>query len=276
MASSNFDSCKKDFFEDELDEGSVILTLVPVNEQPNEEHQMEPSISSISEANLGTPRTDDKVYLPQMSEQFKACPKPILPLPTILPSMNKVRWDTLRNWCQQFNLSTDGKKIDLYLRLKDHAYSEENQEDTLQSSSKKCKMVTKRARSKKSCKISEREDMTNRVEVITSAQESMLAAWARLAARAIQPKAVNSCPIPVSAENFLLQTSGVRWCVVHGRPLLADTQGWVRLLFYAGQPWVPDTPKKMISLFLLPACTFPYPDLEDNMLCPECVKRNRG
>ncbi|KAF6384614.1 hypothetical protein mRhiFer1_004122 [Rhinolophus ferrumequinum] len=278
MANSNFDSSEKDYFKVELEEESVILTLVPVSEEPNEEREMEPSISSISEDNLKLPRTDDEVYLPQTSEQFKACPKPMLPLPTILPSINKVRWDTLRNWCQQFNLSTDGKKIDVYLRLKEHAYSEEKQnipEILQESSSKKCKMVTKKARSKKSCKMSEREQMTNSVEVITSAQEAMLAAWARLAARAVQPKAMNSCPIPASAENFLLQTSGVRWCVVHGRPLLADREGWVRLQFYAGQAWVPDPPKKMISLFLLPACTFPYPDLEDNMLCPDCVKRNK-
>lgn len=84
-------------------------------------------------------------------------------------------------------MSTDGKKIDVYLRLKEHAYSEEKQnipetlqEATLQSSSKKCKMVTKKARSKKSCKMSEREQMTNSFEVITSALEAMLAAWTRL------------------------------------------------------------------------------------------------
>ncbi|KAF6364729.1 hypothetical protein mRhiFer1_009854 [Rhinolophus ferrumequinum] len=102
MANSNFDSSEKDFFEVELEEECVILTLVPVSEERNEECQMEPSLSSISEANLKIPRTDDEVYLPQTSEQFKACPKPMLPLPTILPSINKVHWDTLRNWCQQF------------------------------------------------------------------------------------------------------------------------------------------------------------------------------
>lgn len=64
------------FFEVELDEESVILTSVPVSEEPNEEHQMEPSISSISEANLKIPTPGDEVYLPQTSEQFNACPKP--------------------------------------------------------------------------------------------------------------------------------------------------------------------------------------------------------
>ena len=66
---------------------------------------------------------------------------------------------------------------------------------------------------------------------------------------------------------------GVRWCVVHGRPLLADIEGWVRLQFQAGQAWVPDTPRRMTFLFMLPACTFAPPDLEDNLLCPECAKR---
>ncbi|XP_024433675.1 developmental pluripotency-associated protein 2 [Desmodus rotundus] len=292
MTSSTLDSNEKDFFEDKLDEESVILTLVPVNEEHNEEHQMESSVSSTSGASLRMPGTNNIVYLPQMTEQFKDCPRPILPLPTILPSFNKVRCDTLRDWCRQVNLSTEGKKIEIYMRLKEHAYSEEKlvseeygysvksvagipQEDTLQFSSRKCKMVTKRTRSNKSCNMSKGEKETNTVEVTTSAQEAMLAAWSRIAARAVQAKAVNSCSIPVPAENFLLQTSGVRWCVVHGRPLLGDREGWVRLQFHAGQAWVPDSPKKLISLLLLPACTFPSSDLEDNMLCPECVKRNK-
>ena len=72
---------------------------------------------------------------------------------------------------------------------------------------------------------------------------------------------------------FVFLCLGVRWCVVHGRPLLADIEGWVRLQFQAGQAWVPDTPRRMTFLFMLPACTFAPPDLEDNLLCPECAKR---
>uniref|UniRef100_G1P9A2 Developmental pluripotency associated 2 n=1 Tax=Myotis lucifugus TaxID=59463 RepID=G1P9A2_MYOLU len=274
-----FISCDlKDFFQDELEEENVILTLVPISEEHNE-HQMEPSVSSTSDSKLTAPRTNDKVNLPQMNEQFKDCPKPILPLPTNLPSFNKVRHDTLRNWCQQLNLSTDGRKIEVYLRLSEHAYFEKKrnvagtpEEATLQSCSGK---LTKRSRSKKSHQMSKREEETHTVEVITSAREAMLAAWSRIAARGSLSKAANSYSIPISVENFLLQTSGVRWCVVHGRHLLADKKGWVRLQFHAGQTWVPDTPTKMISLLLLPACTFPSPDLEDNMLCPDCVKRNK-
>ena len=53
------------------------------------------------------------------------------------------------------------------------------------------KTVTKRARSKESCKMSEREERTNTAEVTTSAQEALLATWSRIAAGAVQPKAVN-------------------------------------------------------------------------------------
>ncbi|XP_036165877.1 developmental pluripotency-associated protein 2-like [Myotis myotis] len=264
--------------KDELEEENVILTLVPISEEHNE-HQMEPSVSSTSDSKLTAPGTSDKVNLPQMNEQFKDCPKPILPLPTNLPSFNKVRHDTLRNWCQQLNLSTDGRKIEVYLRLSEHAYFEKKQnvaetpeEATLQSCSGK---LTKRSRMANTVEVASTVEVTNTVEVITSAREAMLAAWSRIAARGSLPKSANSYSIPISVENFLLQTSGVRWCVVHGRHLLADKKGWVRLQFHAGQTWVPDTPTKMISLLLLPACTFPSPDLEDNMLCPDCVKRNK-
>ena len=94
MTSLSSDSNKKDSFEDKLDEESVILTLVPVNEEHNEEHQMEPSVSSTSGAHLRMPGTDNIVYLPQMNGQFKDSPKPIFPLPTIFPSINKVCHDT--------------------------------------------------------------------------------------------------------------------------------------------------------------------------------------
>lgn len=38
-----------------------------------------------------------------------------------------------------------------------------------------------------------------------------------------------------------------------------------------GHTWVPDSPKRMIPLFLLPACVFPTLGVEDNLLCPACV-----
>jgi hypothetical protein len=38
---------------------------------------------------------------------------------------------------------------------------------------------------------------------------------------------------------------------------------------------VPDKNGKATALFLLPACTFSPPYLEDNMLCPKCVLRKK-
>ena len=68
-------------------------------------------------------------------------------------------------------------------------------------------MVTKRPRVQKS-KMSERGEKTNMVEVVTPAQEAMLAAWSRIASRAVHPKAVNLPPVPASVETFLPQASG--------------------------------------------------------------------
>ncbi|KAL4667027.1 hypothetical protein H8959_005716 [Pygathrix nigripes] len=259
---------------------------MPVKDDPNME-QTEPSVSSTSDVKLEKPMKYNQGHLLQTNEQFTApqkarCKMPALPLPTILPPINKVCWDSLRDWCQQLSLSTNGKKIEVYLRGHRHAYPEQQQDipevsqgTRLQQCSRKCKAVTKTARLQKTYEMNERAEETNTVEVITSAQGAMLASRARIAARAVQPKAVNSCSIPVSLEVFLMQASGVRWCVVHGRLLLADTKGWVHLQFHAGQAWVPTTHRRMISLFLLSVCIFPSPGIEDNMLCPNCAKRNK-
>ncbi|XP_055965119.1 developmental pluripotency-associated protein 2-like [Sorex fumeus] len=270
MAGSNPERSEKNFFEEDLYEEDVILTLVPVDDKPNEEDQVFPneeqSVSSTAEENPRKPR--------------KA--SPILPLPTILPPVDQVHRDTLRNWCHQLGISTDGQKMEVYERILKRAYCGSNQtipktpqEARLQSRSRKCKADSKKAGLRKSQKMSENETEMNIVEVVTSAQEAILAAWARIAARSVQPKAANSQRIPPSVETFLPQASGLRWCVVHGRPLSAETEGWVRLQFHGGQTWVPATSRRMISLFLLPACTFSSPDLEDNMLCPECAARNK-
>uniref|UniRef100_A0A2K5DI00 SAP domain-containing protein n=1 Tax=Aotus nancymaae TaxID=37293 RepID=A0A2K5DI00_AOTNA len=254
-------------------EESVILTLVPLKDDPNME-QMEPSVSLTSNVKLEKPKKYKQGNLLQANEQFTApqkarCKIQAPPLPTILPPINKVCQDTLQNWCQELGLTMKGKKIEVYLRLHRHACPEQ-QQDMPEMSQETREMEGKTARLQKSFEMN-----TNTVEVVISAQEDMLASWARIAARAVQPKAVNLCPIHVSAEAFLMQASGVRWCVVHGQLLLADTKGWVCLQFHAGQAWVPNTHRRMISLFLLPACIFPSPGTEDNMLCLNCAKRNK-
>ncbi|XP_028629695.1 developmental pluripotency-associated protein 4-like isoform X2 [Grammomys surdaster] len=103
--------------------------------------------------------------------------------------------------------------------------------------------------------------------VTTPASEAVLASWARIASNAKKFEAVSS-----SATS---EVKGEMWCVVHGTSLPAKSGGWVRLQFHAGQAWVPDKKGKATALFLLPACTFPPPHLEDNMLCPKCVHRNK-
>ncbi|XP_053461003.1 developmental pluripotency-associated protein 2-like isoform X2 [Nycticebus coucang] len=287
MSDSNHGSTQKNFSEEEIgDEESVILTLVPVKDDSNNE-QMEPTVSSTSNVKLNNPQKHHDVHLPPTNKQSKViqkarCKKPVLPLPTILPPINDVRRDTLRNWCQQLKLSTDGKKTEVFLRLQEHAFPEQKceipetpKEARLHSCSRKFKAETKRASPQEKSKMSVKTEEMDRVEVITSAQESVVASWARIAAKAGQPKRVNSRSIPDFAEAFLTTASGLRWCVIHGEALPADTEGWVRLQFHAGQAWVPATPRSMISLFLLPACISPSPGLEDNMLCPDCAKRNK-
>uniref|UniRef100_A0A8C8ZDU6 Developmental pluripotency associated 4 n=1 Tax=Prolemur simus TaxID=1328070 RepID=A0A8C8ZDU6_PROSS len=106
----------------------------------------------------------------------------------------------------------------------------------------------------------------NTVVVTTSAPEALLASWARTASRAGSSSEAVESP----------QENCGKWCVVHGRSLPADTDGWVHLQFHAGQAWVPEKQGGRVSaLFLLPACNFPPPHLEDNMLCPTCVHRNK-
>ena len=46
MACPNYE---KNYFEGAIDEENVILTLVPVNEEITEDHQMEPGVSSALE-----------------------------------------------------------------------------------------------------------------------------------------------------------------------------------------------------------------------------------
>lgn len=108
------------------------------------------------------------------------------------------------------------------------------------------------------------EGMDN-VFMTSATPEAVFASWSRIAARAEK----------VEPATLAQESSGVRWCVVHGRSLPADTGGWVQLQFYAGQAWVPEKQGKVCALFLLPACIFPPPYLEDNMLCPKCIYRNK-
>uniref|UniRef100_H0XVS9 Uncharacterized protein n=1 Tax=Otolemur garnettii TaxID=30611 RepID=H0XVS9_OTOGA len=276
MSDSNHGSSQKNFSEEETDgEENAILTI-------NNE-QMEPTVSSTSDVKLNNPQKRNEAQLPPTNKQSKAirkarCKEPDLPLPTVLPPINDVCPDTSRNWSQQLKLSTDGKKTKIFLRLQEHTFPEQKcevpktpKEARLLSCSRKLKAETKRARPQEGSKMSVKTEKINRVEVTTSA--GILASRTRIAAKAGQPKTVNSS-IPASTETFLTIASGIKWCVIHRKALSADTEGLVRLVSRRSSS-VPVTPRRRISLFLLPACIFPSPGLEDNMLSPDCAKRRK-
>ncbi|EHH30899.1 hypothetical protein EGK_20718, partial [Macaca mulatta] len=200
---------------------------------------------------------------------------PIPPSPSKLSPVHLIHQHILRAWCQQLKLSSKGQKLDAYKRLCAFAYP--NQKD-FPSTAKEAKIWKSLKKKLKVVALPPAEgppaleDSTallegvNTVVVTTSAPEALLASWVRISARARTPDAVEP---PQEA-------CGVRWCVVHGKSLPADTDGWVHLQFHAGQAWVPEKQEGRVSaLFLLPASNFPPPHLEDNMLGPICVHRNK-
>ncbi|XP_035873954.1 developmental pluripotency-associated protein 4 isoform X1 [Phyllostomus discolor] len=238
-------------------------------------------------------KKDDKASHPQEmaqdNERVRIRKKiPIPPLPLKLPPVDVLHRDIVRAWCQQLKLSTKGLKVEAYKRLCEYAYPNQTY---IPVSSREARVLTE---SKRKLKM-EKEGITlesfglpevtappeegvpylggatallegmDSAVVTTSTPEAVFASWSRIAASAGQMETLQS---PQEA-------SGVRWCVVHGRSLPADTEGWVKLQFYAGQAWVPEKRGKVCALFLLPTCSLPPPHLEDNMLCPKCVHRNK-
>ncbi|KAM5276715.1 developmental pluripotency-associated protein 4 [Hipposideros larvatus] len=207
---------------------------------------------------------------------------PIPPLPSRLPPINLLHRDIVRAWCQQLKLGTKGLKSEAYRRLCEHAYPNQKvnpitpqEAKILTTSQRKLKME----KGKMTLESSDPSKVTAPPEEVVSALEGMdkvvmtnstpdavFASWTRIAARAGKME---------EAEESPQEASGVRWCVVHGRSLPADKEGWVQLQFYAGQSWVPEKQGRVCALFLLPACRFPPPYLEDNLLCPKCVRRNK-
>ncbi|XP_066097403.1 developmental pluripotency-associated protein 4 [Saccopteryx bilineata] len=206
----------------------------------------------------------------------------IPPLPSVLPPVNLLHRDIVRAWCQQLKLGSKGLKWEAYKRLCENAYPNQK---AIPVTSKDARMLSEPRRKLELEKgnitlegfdlpgvtASSEQGATALLEgmdsvvVTTSTPDAVFASWSRIASRSAQVETVKS---PQEA-------SGVNWCVVHGQSLPADTEGWARLQFYAGQAWVPDKPGRVCALFLLPACNFPPPHLEDNMLCPKCIHRNK-
>uniref|UniRef100_A0A8C2MLA1 SAP domain-containing protein n=1 Tax=Cricetulus griseus TaxID=10029 RepID=A0A8C2MLA1_CRIGR len=241
----------------------IILTLVPATEEEEE-------ITGLPTESVWS--TMDHRPPAQLSRMHAATKlKPRHPsLPSILPPITEVSRNTLREWCRFCNLSTDGKKVEVYLRLQQHSYADQQclvPTNSLEAKMKpKSKMITIKGL---------RPQDTGIVEVMTPGRQSILAAWGRITNRATLPMVANRQPLPSNVKAFLPPAPGVRWCVVEGKVLPANKTGWVRLQMKTGQTWVPDSPQRMILLFLLPACVLPEPGVEDNLLCPECVERNR-
>ncbi|CAH6792385.1 Dppa4 [Phodopus roborovskii] len=227
---------------------------------------------------------------------------PIPPLPAHLPPVNMIHRDVLRAWCQEMKLSSKGQKLDAYKRLLARAFPDQmhdlkNVPDTPKEA--RVKMLRKKMKTEEAevpCPqvtvplevVPVPEDQVpalteppvlyeevSTTVVTTTASEAMLASWSKIVAVAnnhTTNKAMKKEEtVQSSATAETCASTGELWCVVHGRSFPANTNGWVRLQFHAGQAWVPEKKGKVIALFLLPACTFPPPHLEDNLLCPKCV-----
>ncbi|XP_032200218.1 developmental pluripotency-associated protein 4 [Mustela erminea] len=275
---------------------------VTASEEAREKQQdsSEPKLQKTSASGTKRKRSmkEDKEKKEEGSGKVRLRKKiPVPPLPLKLPPANMLHRDVLRAWCQQLKLSTKGQKLDVYKRICEYAYPDQQ---NIPVTAEEAKILSQSQRRSKM----EQGEMSlevfgkrvssdgtyppevaappeggaptsggsgallegvDTVVVTTSAPDAVFASWSRIAGRAGKTETVES---PQEAH-------GVRWCVVHGKSLPADTEGWVHLQFHAGQAWVPEKRGRVCALFLLPACNFPPPHLEDNMLCPRCVRRNK-
>ncbi|OBS78319.1 hypothetical protein A6R68_19290, partial [Neotoma lepida] len=200
---------------------------------------------------------------------------PVPPLPAHLPPVNLIHRDVLRAWCQKMKLSSKGQP-DLKnvpdtpkeARVKTVRKKMKTEEGEVPCPQVTVPLEVVPVPEEQVPALTEPPVLYEEVSttvVSTPSSEAVLASWARIAANAKKNEAMLSTATS--------ETYGEMWCVVHGRSLPANSSGWVRLQFHAGQAWVPEKKGKVIALFLLPACTFPPPHLEDNMLCPKCVHR---
>ncbi|XP_036278684.1 developmental pluripotency-associated protein 4-like [Pipistrellus kuhlii] len=269
-------------------------------EPTKEKHRAagEPSQQRTSEMETKRKRSkkDDQDYCPEKMEPEKKRVKthrkiPIPPLPDHLPPVNLVHRDVVRAWCQQLKLSTSGQKWETYDRLREYAYPHQKKTPVKPEEAKILSLAQRKLKvqqgemtldsfalpeltaSPKGGAASDGdaaallEGMDN-LFVSTSTPDDVFASWSRIAATTGKTGSLKTKRLPQEA-------TGLQWCVVHGQSLPADTEGWVQLQFYAGQAWVPEKPGQVCALFLIPSLSFPPPHLEDNMLCPKCVHRNK-
>lgn len=109
-------------------------------------------------------------------------------------------------------------------------------------------------------------DLSKRVDIVmtASAPEAAFASRSRIATRTGK----------METEESPQDTYGLRQCMVP-----AEKKHWVHLQFHTGLVWVPEKQRRVGVPFLLLACDFPSAPsplhLEDNMLCPKCVRKNK-
>ncbi|KAM5281134.1 developmental pluripotency-associated protein 4-like [Ctenodactylus gundi] len=262
----------------------------------NEPERMstQPSTTSAKTSTKGTKRKrsrkdQDKGSGPKETAQDQSTPKKprkkmvIPPLPAELPPVDQVHRDILRGWCQRLRLSAKGQASlkNIPCTSKEARVRRSGQPNSTRSQKTSSLEDSKERKCAGGASLPEAADtvpvppadLTALEEppalyeevstsmVTTPGSEAVLASWARIAASAGKVGTVEHPP-----EGY-----GDRWCVVHGRSLPADKDGWVQLQFHAGQAWVPEKRGRLSALFLLPACTFPPPHMQDNLLCPGCV-----
>ncbi|XP_044525640.1 developmental pluripotency-associated protein 4-like [Gracilinanus agilis] len=203
------------------------------------------------------------------------------PMPTPLPPLHTVSRNNLQTWCQRLNISKNGRKHILYKRLMDHVSPSEQDISTVEEKAQWIKIKTEALLEEdspgESQAVRAAEPFVNKKKKREATKTSLvqtasMAAWGRLMATA---KAKAVWPAFASSEPArAIKSDSPRWCVVHGESFPNDIPGSVPLEFHAGQTWVPEE-DMLIPLLLLPTCSFPPPNVEDNWLCPKCVSRNK-
>ncbi|XP_068926118.1 developmental pluripotency-associated protein 4 [Petaurus breviceps papuanus] len=213
---------------------------------------------------------------PQKSSQNDEAP----PMPTPLPPLHTLSRNNLQAWCQRLSISKNGRKHILYNRLLEHVSPSEQDTPSIEEKAQGIKIKTETSTEDFPCeslvaKAAEKQTNKKKKREATKTslvQTASMAAWSRLMAT-VKSKAV--WPMPTSSESPRSKQSDLpRWCVVHGETFPNDVLGSAPLEFHAGQTWVPEN-DMLIPLLLLPTCSFPPPEVEDNWLCPKCVSRNK-
>ncbi|MEJ1286733.1 hypothetical protein NN561_017742 [Cricetulus griseus] len=192
-------------FKEEFDEDAIILTLVPATE--------EEEITGLPTESVWSTIDHRPPFPPMTPEVSKPKAMKLNPsLPSILPPVTEVYWNTLREWCRFCNLSTDGKKVEVYLRLQQHSYSDQQclvPKNSLEAKMKpKCKMVKNEPT--KITITGLRPQDSGIVEVMTPGRVSILAAWGRITNRTGLPMTANRQPRPSNVKNFLPPAPVVR------------------------------------------------------------------